>query len=102
MQRRKRALLSPVLLFVVSILQPATGALSQEKAAPAPDPEVGRKLFESECSVCHGIDGGGGRGPNLRTPRLRHASDEKGRVQILFQVAEFALGSFQFFVTCSS
>src|SRR5579863_1283964 len=40
--------------------------------------ESGRKVFESECSVCHGIDGGGGRGPNLRTPRLRHASDEKG------------------------
>lgn len=28
--------------------------------------------------MCHGIDGGGGRGPNLHTPKLKHAADEKG------------------------
>lgn len=78
MKRRKRVLLTPVLVLVVFAFLPAKGAPPQEAPAPAADPEAGRKLFESECSVCHGIDGSGGRGPNLHTPRLKHASDDKG------------------------
>ena len=43
-----------------------------------PDPVVGKKLFQEHCSACHGLEGGGGRGPNLHTPTLKHASDENG------------------------
>jgi len=43
-----------------------------------PDPVVGKKLFQEHCSACHGLEGGGGRGPSLQTPRLKHASDENG------------------------
>jgi len=39
------------------------------------DPAVGRALFEQRCGVCHGLNGGGGRGPNLRRPVLQHASN---------------------------
>jgi len=33
----------------------------------------GEKLYESHCSLCHGQTGGGGKGPNLAQPTLRHA-----------------------------
>ena len=45
--------------------------------AAKPDLVAGKKLFEQNCSVCHGLVGGGGRGPNLHTPKLKRASDEK-------------------------
>jgi cytochrome c oxidase cbb3-type subunit III len=33
--------------------------------AQAPDVERGRRLFDSQCALCHGIGGKGGRGPDL-------------------------------------
>jgi len=43
----------------------------------APDAQVaeGQRLFESNCTACHGQNAKGGRGPNL-TGRLRHGSLE--------------------------
>jgi cytochrome c oxidase cbb3-type subunit 3 len=41
------------------------------------DTALGQRIFESQCALCHGQDGGGGRGPNLRRPSLIHAPDEK-------------------------
>lgn len=38
------------------------------------DPATGRILFEQRCGLCHGINGGGGRGPNLRRHVLQHGS----------------------------
>jgi cytochrome c oxidase cbb3-type subunit 3 len=40
------------------------------------DPAWGKKLFESQCALCHGQDGSGGRGPNLHRPKLNHAADD--------------------------
>jgi cytochrome c oxidase cbb3-type subunit III len=37
---------------------------SQTSQAPA-DQQEGKRLFEQNCSACHGVDGGGGDGPNL-------------------------------------
>jgi putative heme-binding domain-containing protein len=44
--------------------------------AQTPDPAVGKKIFESQCALCHGQTGGGGRGPNLNRPALKHAPDD--------------------------
>lgn len=44
--------------------------------APADDGELGRKLFESQCALCHGQTGGGGRGPALTRAKLDKAADE--------------------------
>jgi cytochrome c oxidase cbb3-type subunit 3 len=41
-----------------------------------PDPAVGRKIFESQCALCHGQNGTGGRGPSLNRPTLNKAPDD--------------------------
>jgi cytochrome c oxidase cbb3-type subunit III len=57
-----------------------TGTRSAQKpaetTAPPADVEAGEKLFERHCSVCHGIDGKGGRGPALNRVHLAHAPDD--------------------------
>jgi len=42
-----------------------------------PDLAAGRRIFESQCAVCHGLTGGGGRGPVLARPTLRKAPDDE-------------------------
>src|SRR4051794_24120864 len=34
----------------------------------------GKALFRSNCAFCHGLTGGGGRGPSLASGRLLHGS----------------------------
>jgi cytochrome c oxidase cbb3-type subunit 3 len=38
--------------------------------------DVGRRIFESQCALCHGQKGGGGRGPALNRPKLEKAPDD--------------------------
>jgi len=52
-------------------------------AAPAQDP--GRKLFEAQCALCHGQNGGGGRGPSLLKPKLAQAPDEAALRRVISQ-----------------
>jgi putative heme-binding domain-containing protein len=49
-----------------------------EGASPAQkrDEARGKRLFEGQCARCHGMQGGGGTGANLRRPKLRHAPDD--------------------------
>ena len=44
-------------------------------AAAQPDLPNGRVIFESQCALCHGQTGGGGRGPSLVRPKLAKAPD---------------------------
>lgn len=44
--------------------------------ARSSDVAAGKVIFESRCAACHGLNGGGGRGPDLRRHKLTHASDE--------------------------
>lgn len=41
----------------------------------AGDIAEGKRLYDSQCALCHGIGGSGGRGPALTVPELRHARD---------------------------
>jgi cytochrome c oxidase cbb3-type subunit 3 len=43
---------------------------------PAPDLAAGKKIFESQCALCHGAKGTGGRGPALTKPKLSKAPDD--------------------------
>lgn len=49
---------------------------AQTPSVPAGDPALGKRLFESQCAVCHGQTGTGGRGPNLHRPKLNRAPDD--------------------------
>jgi alcohol dehydrogenase (cytochrome c) len=40
------------------------------------DVRAGEQLFRERCSVCHGVDAKGGRGPNLTNPRFRHGDSD--------------------------
>jgi cytochrome c oxidase cbb3-type subunit III len=40
------------------------------------DPALGEILFDTNCVVCHGMNGTGGRGPNLNRPQLQRAPDD--------------------------
>jgi putative heme-binding domain-containing protein len=51
----------------------AAHALAQSQ----PDAAAGRKIFESQCALCHGQTGGGGRGPALNRPKLEKAPDDE-------------------------
>jgi len=49
----------------------------QAEPSKSPDLAAGKLIFEGHCALCHGIDGGGGRGPSLRRPKLVHAADDE-------------------------
>ncbi len=74
-----RAFLSMSLMAALLALPEFCQARTQAKAAKAekaPDLAAGRTLFESQCGLCHGLDGSGFRGPDLRRPKLSHAADD--------------------------
>jgi cytochrome c oxidase cbb3-type subunit 3 len=52
---------------------------------PIGDPAVGKRLFESQCALCHGQSGGGGRGPNLHRPKLNKAADDAELAKVISQ-----------------
>jgi cytochrome c oxidase cbb3-type subunit III len=75
-----RAAISVVFVALVSAL--ASGALprtlcSQTLGSAPPDLAAAKVIFESRCALCHGIDGGGRRGPSLRRTKLVHATDDE-------------------------
>jgi cytochrome c oxidase cbb3-type subunit III len=93
--QRNHHLLQRTVRFVISLTvccwccrpaapqQPA----STQQTAPTQQPvtpqdlstsiAAGKRNFERHCALCHGIDGSGGRGPNLHRAHLLHAPDDK-------------------------
>jgi cytochrome c oxidase cbb3-type subunit III len=64
-----------------ALLVPLTLAATRwQRPSPAqpltPNASAGKPLFERHCAFCHGIDGGGGRGPRLNRLHLTHAADD--------------------------
>lgn len=47
-------------------------------AADAADLAEGKRLYNAQCALCHGIDGGGGYGPSLLRPTFARAADDAG------------------------
>jgi putative heme-binding domain-containing protein len=52
---------------------------------PIGDPAIGKRLFESQCALCHGQTGGGGRGPNLHRPKLNKAANDADLAKVISQ-----------------
>jgi cytochrome c oxidase cbb3-type subunit III len=63
------------LIRAILILVVVTRAEGQTDRS-TPNLQAGRKIFESQCAVCHGANGGGGRGPSLHRPKLERAPDD--------------------------
>lgn len=84
---------SPVLALVVAgllAIGASTAALSQVPAADRPlssadaaDLVEGKRLYDAQCALCHGIDGSGGYGPSLLRPTFVRAADDAGLVAIV-------------------
>ncbi|HLJ47054.1 MAG TPA: c-type cytochrome [Bryobacteraceae bacterium] len=47
------------------------------------DIQAGKKAFESQCALCHGIGGTGGRGPSLTRAKLRNADTNQALVDYI-------------------
>src|SRR5262249_26781278 len=43
----------------------------------------GKKNFQSQCALCHGQTGGGGRGPGLNRPKLNKAPDDAALREVI-------------------
>src|SRR2546430_13448640 len=60
----------------------------QSPPSPAPPPvqpalAAGKLVFQGHCGFCHGMDGGGGRGPSLRRPKPVHAAAEEALKSVI-------------------
>jgi putative heme-binding domain-containing protein len=51
--------------------------------AQIPDPAAGKKIFESQCALCHGQTGTGGRGPSLNRAKLAKAPDDEALWKVI-------------------
>jgi cytochrome c oxidase cbb3-type subunit III len=61
-----------LILLVTFLLQDAADPVQQ-----------GKKLFQGQCAVCHGIDGQGSTGPSLVRPKLPRAPDEAALMRVI-------------------
>lgn len=62
--------------FAACALLAAAPIFAQSPHDAVPDVALGKKLFESQCALCHGQGGTGGRGPALNRPKLSKAENE--------------------------
>jgi putative heme-binding domain-containing protein len=81
-----RVPIADIFFVILSAASARSSPFSQspQAQAPAPTPPVaasdvaaGKLVFEGHCALCHGMDGGGGRGPSLRRAKLGHAPDDE-------------------------
>lgn len=80
---------SPIVVMLTAALT-VIAAVAVRAQYPAPtldrplssavpdDLAEGKRLYNAQCALCHGIDGGGGYGPSLLVPAFTRASDDAG------------------------
>lgn len=58
---------------------------SQDRIAALTAEELarGKKIYNGQCALCHGIDGVGGRGPALNQSKLDRAGDDAGLFKVI-------------------
>ena len=64
-------------------------------AQSPPDAAAGRRIFESQCALCHGQTGGGGRGPALNRPKLETAPDDEALRKLISEGLRDMPGAWQ-------
>jgi putative heme-binding domain-containing protein len=63
-------------------LWPQGTAVTNPHTSPD-DVAAGGRIFRSHCAVCHGPDGGGGRGSKLTRGEFRHATTDEGLYDVI-------------------
>lgn len=71
---------SLALLFLVFVVAAARRA--QDPQSPI-DSTQGKKIYNNQCALCHGVGGGGGRGPSLTRPKLPRASTREALIRLI-------------------
>jgi cytochrome c oxidase cbb3-type subunit III len=76
------------LLLASALAQGACDALKPyagQSTAPSHEQQLdqGRRAFESNCAVCHGMDASGGRGPNLRRAHIARTPNEAALCELI-------------------
>jgi cytochrome c oxidase cbb3-type subunit 3 len=64
-------------------------------AQSPPVSTAGRGIFESQCALCHGQTGGGGRGPALNRPKLDKAPDDEALRKLISEGSRDMPGAWQ-------
>src|SRR5258708_25696912 len=84
MIRTRTLLLIFLCVFVIphSLLSAQAEKVSKPSVAD-PDLAAGKRMFERHCSLCHGIDGKGGRGPSLNRAQLFRAPDDAALMAVI-------------------
>ena len=77
--------LSPLLALWFFQAEPPTEIPKQNPYTSAADVQRGSRLFRTNCAVCHGPAGAGGRGANLTQPKLRRAPDDQALFMVIRQ-----------------
>jgi mono/diheme cytochrome c family protein len=65
----------PILVLITMI----SGRVQEEVRNPRTSPDdvaAGARTFRQHCSACHGLNGEGGRGPNLANGQFYHGSSD--------------------------
>jgi putative heme-binding domain-containing protein len=74
-------------VFILMAAAAAFAADEPEKKIKLPsgksDLASGEVLFQNHCALCHGKDGGGGRGPVLAQQKLKRAADDTALVKVI-------------------
>lgn len=83
MQRKWQAALVLGGLLVASMTAAQAQQEPPKNETPPANTEAGKRIFERHCSLCHGIDGKGGRGPALNRTRLSHAPDDEALKSVI-------------------
>lgn len=70
--------LLPLLLFLAQV-NSATAAPQKIDLARA------KRVFDTNCAGCHGLEGRGGKGPSLAVPKLPRARSDEELIQVISQ-----------------
>ncbi len=68
---------------LIAAARPCTAQPRPLSDASAADLLAGKETFDAQCALCHGAGGSGGTGPDLRRPRLLHASNDQELIAVI-------------------
>ncbi len=75
-------------LALVLLLAVALAAAQSQRNAPPTELTQGKRLYNNQCALCHGIEGTGGKGPALNLPKLPRAATPSELAKVIAEGIE--------------